>query len=121
MPVLAKAARLRRHKTRSTLMTSNRSIEDWGKLLGYVPAARAILNRLLFRSDIIPMTGRSHRLAQFVSEVHSLPTAFTLPATGRGRQPIRGPDETPRTALPQALLGLDGCQDKIKYHRKCMS
>ena len=120
MPVLAKAARLRRHDTRSTLMTSP-PIEDWGKLLGYVPAARAILNRLLFRSDIIPMTGRSHRLAQFVSEAHSLPTAFTLPATGRGRQPFRGPDETPRTALTQALLGHDGCQDKIKYHRKCMS
>lgn len=54
---------LRRHETRSTLMTSNRPIEDWGKLLGDVPAASAILDRLLSRADIIPMTGRSHRLA----------------------------------------------------------
>jgi DNA replication protein DnaC len=59
---------LRRHETRSTLMTSNRPIEDWGKLLGDVPAASAILDRLLSRADIIPMTGRSHRLAQKISE-----------------------------------------------------
>ena len=44
---------LRRHETRSTLMTSNRPIEDWGKLLGDVPAASAILDRLLSRADII--------------------------------------------------------------------
>jgi DNA replication protein DnaC len=49
-------------------MTSNRPIEDWGKLLGDVPAASAILDRLLSRADIIPMTGRSHRLAQKISE-----------------------------------------------------
>ncbi len=55
---------LRRHETRSTLMTSNRPVEDWGKLLGDVPAAGAILDRLLSRADIIQMTGRSHRLAQ---------------------------------------------------------
>jgi len=55
---------LRRHETRSTLMTSNRPVEDWGKLLGDVPTASAILDRLLSRADIIQMTGRSHRLAQ---------------------------------------------------------
>lgn len=54
---------LRRHETRSTLMTSNRPVEDWGKLLGDVPTAGAILDRLLSRADIIEMTGRSHRLA----------------------------------------------------------
>ena len=54
---------LRRHETRSTLMTSNRPVEDWGKLLGDVPTAGAILDRLLSRADIIEMSGRSHRLA----------------------------------------------------------
>ena len=54
---------LRRHETRSTLMTSNRPVEDWGKLLGDIPTAGAILDRLLSRADIIQMTGRSHRLA----------------------------------------------------------
>ena len=54
---------LRRHESRSTLMTSNRPVEDWGKLLGDVPTAGAILDRLLSRAEIIEMTGRSHRLA----------------------------------------------------------
>jgi DNA replication protein DnaC len=54
---------LRRHETRSTLMTSNRPVEDWGKLLGDIPTAGAILDRLLSRAEIIQMTGRSHRLA----------------------------------------------------------
>ena len=54
---------LRRHETRSTLMTSNRPVEDWGKLLGDIPTTGAILDRLLSRAEIIQMTGRSHRLA----------------------------------------------------------
>jgi DNA replication protein DnaC len=36
---------MRRYETRSTLMTSNRPLEDWGKLLGDVPSATAILDR----------------------------------------------------------------------------
>jgi DNA replication protein DnaC len=37
---------MRRHETRSTLMTSNRPLEDWGKLLHDVPTATAILDRI---------------------------------------------------------------------------
>jgi DNA replication protein DnaC len=55
---------VRRNELRSTLMTSNRPVEEWGKLLGDVPAASAILDRLLHRAEIIAITGRSHRLAQ---------------------------------------------------------
>jgi DNA replication protein DnaC len=53
---------LRRHKVRSTLMTSNRPLEDWGKLLGDVPAATAILDRFLHRAEIIAISGKSYRL-----------------------------------------------------------
>jgi DNA replication protein DnaC len=38
---------MRRYETRSTMMTSNRPLEDWGKLLGDVPSATAILDRFL--------------------------------------------------------------------------
>lgn len=38
---------MRRHETRSTMMTSNRPLEDWGKLVGDVPSATAILDRFL--------------------------------------------------------------------------
>src|SRR5256886_17101838 len=53
---------VRRHQNRSTLMTSNRPIEEWGQLLGDVPAATAILDRFLQQAEVIPITGRSYRL-----------------------------------------------------------
>jgi DNA replication protein DnaC len=53
---------MRRYETRSTIMTSNRPLEDWGKLLSDVPSATAILDRFLHHAEIIPMNGRSYRL-----------------------------------------------------------
>jgi len=53
---------MRRYENRSTIMTSNRPIEDWGKLLGDVPAASAILDRFLHHAQTIAITGRSYRL-----------------------------------------------------------
>jgi len=53
---------MRRHELRSTVMTSNRPIEDWGKLVGDVPSAGAILDRFLQHAEIITITGRSYRL-----------------------------------------------------------
>jgi DNA replication protein DnaC len=53
---------MRRYESRSTMMTSNRPIEEWGKLLNDVPAAGAILDRLLHHAEIIAITGRSYRI-----------------------------------------------------------
>jgi len=53
---------LRRYENRSTIMTSNRPLEEWGKLIGDVPAATAILDRFLHHAEIIEITGRSYRL-----------------------------------------------------------
>jgi DNA replication protein DnaC len=53
---------MRRYEVRATMMTSNRPLEDWGKLLGDVPAATAILDRFLHNADVIAITGRSCRL-----------------------------------------------------------
>lgn len=53
---------MRRHELHSTMMTSNRPLEDWGKLVGDVPAATAILDRLLSHAEIVQITGRSYRL-----------------------------------------------------------
>jgi len=53
---------MRRYEVRSTIMTSNRPIEDWGKLIGDVPTAGAILDRLLQHAEIIPFKGKSYRL-----------------------------------------------------------
>ena len=54
---------MRRYEKRSTIMTSNRPIEEWGKLLGDVPSATAILDRFLHHAEIIAIEGQSYRLA----------------------------------------------------------
>jgi DNA replication protein DnaC len=53
---------MRRYELRSTLMTSNRPLEDWGKLLGDVPSATAILDRFLHHAELLTISGRSYRL-----------------------------------------------------------
>lgn len=53
---------MRRHEIRSTIMTSNRPLEEWGKLIGDVPAATAILDRFLHHAELIQITGKSYRL-----------------------------------------------------------
>jgi len=53
---------MRRYQLRSTIMTSNRPLEDWGKLIGDVPAATAILDRFLHNADVISITGKSYRM-----------------------------------------------------------
>ncbi|NNF05744.1 MAG: ATP-binding protein [Candidatus Eisenbacteria bacterium] len=59
---------MRRYELRSTLMTSNRPIEEWGKLLGDVPAATAILDRFLHHAEILQITGKSYRLKDRASK-----------------------------------------------------
>jgi DNA replication protein DnaC len=59
---------MRRHQLRATVMTSNRPLEDWGKLIGDVPAATAILDRLLANAEIVEITGKSYRLGGEKSE-----------------------------------------------------
>jgi len=55
---------MRRYELKSTMMTSNRPLEDWGKLIGDVPAATAILDRFLHHADVIQIDGKSYRLSQ---------------------------------------------------------
>lgn len=55
---------MRRYELKATMMTSNRPIEDWGKLIGDIPTAGAILDRLLPHTLIIPFKGKSYRLSK---------------------------------------------------------
>jgi DNA replication protein DnaC len=67
---------MRRHENRSTLMTSNHPIEEWGKLLSDVPAASAILDRLLYYEEVIATIGRSYRLQDSANQRTSKPKFF---------------------------------------------
>ena len=53
---------MRRYEVKSTMMTSNRPLEEWGKLIGGVPAATAILDRFLHHAQIIKIKGKSYRM-----------------------------------------------------------
>jgi DNA replication protein DnaC len=52
---------MRRHERASTLVTSNRPVEDWGKLLGDTAAVSAMLDRLLHHGHLLKCGPRSWR------------------------------------------------------------
>ena len=76
---------MRRHELRSTIMTSNRPLEDWGKLIGDVPAATAILDRFLEHAEVITVTGKSYRLRNKADAKSNDP---------KNKKPSRGPKKS---------------------------
>ena len=52
---------MRRYERASTLLTSNRPVDDWGKLLADVAAVGAMLDRLLHHGHILKCGPRSWR------------------------------------------------------------
>ena len=53
---------MRRYERTSTVLTSNRPIEDWGKLLGDTAAVTAMLDRLLHHGHVLKCGPRSWRM-----------------------------------------------------------
>jgi DNA replication protein DnaC len=52
---------MRRYERCSTILTSNRPVEDWGKLLGDTAAVSAMLDRLLHHAHVLKCGPRSWR------------------------------------------------------------
>jgi DNA replication protein DnaC len=52
---------MRRYERASTLLTSNRVVEDWGKLLGDTAAVGAMLDRLLHHGHVLKCGPKSWR------------------------------------------------------------
>jgi len=52
---------MRRYERASTILTSNRPVDDWGKLLGDTAAVTALLDRLLHHAHILKCGPRSWR------------------------------------------------------------
>ncbi|MGE0550469.1 MAG: ATP-binding protein [Kofleriaceae bacterium] len=44
---------MRRYERASTLLTSNRPVDDWGKLLGDAAAGSALIDRLLHHAHVL--------------------------------------------------------------------
>jgi DNA replication protein DnaC len=86
---------MRRYETRSTMMTSNRPLEDWGKLIGDVPSATAILDRFLHHAEIVQITGKSYRLRNQARQ-------------GKDGDDEAKPNGAPPTAAKSKPAGADG-------------
>ena len=80
---------MRRYENRSTIMTSNRPIEDLGQAARRRAAAGAILDRFLHHAQTIAITGRSYRLKDKASP------------PGKKKEKPKKPNE-PSTAEPRA-------------------
>jgi DNA replication protein DnaC len=52
---------MRRYERAATLITSNRPVDDWGKLLGDTAAVTALLDRLLHHAHVLKCGPRSWR------------------------------------------------------------
>lgn len=52
---------MRRHERASTILTSNRPVEDWGKMLGDTAAVTAMLDRVLHHGHVFKCGPRSYR------------------------------------------------------------
>ncbi len=55
---------MRRYERTSTVLTSNRPVNDWGKLLGDTAAVSALLDRMLHHAHLIKCDPRSWRTQQ---------------------------------------------------------
>jgi DNA replication protein DnaC len=53
---------VRRYEKGSIIISSNRPLEDWGKLLGDNAATGAILDRFLHHAEVIKLDGKSYRM-----------------------------------------------------------
>jgi DNA replication protein DnaC len=56
---------MRRYERRSTLITSNRPVDEWGKLLGDTAAVTALLDRVLHHAHVLKCGPKSWRMKQY--------------------------------------------------------
>ena len=75
----------RRYERGSILITSNRSVGEWGQVFGDPVVTTAILDRLLHHSTVITIRGDSYRLRQ------KYRSAFSRRPDRRSRQPRNYP------------------------------
>ena len=71
---------MRRYERASTIITSNRPLEDWPKLFGDTPAVAAFLDRLMHHSHLIEIRGKSYRLHESSLAARRRKTTSELPS-----------------------------------------
>lgn len=74
----------RRYETASTVLTSNKSFEEWGEIFGDDVMAAALIDRLLHHCHVVNIRGNSYRMRHHSELWHTL------------NSPTNPGDDTPR-------------------------
>jgi DNA replication protein DnaC len=80
----------RRYEQASTVLTSNKSFEEWGEIFGDEVMAAALIDRLLHHCHIVNIRGNSYRMRQHSElwkALHPAPEPEEPPKSRRGRRP----------------------------------
>lgn len=56
----------KRYENKSTIITTNLNFDEWGDLFSDEKIAAAILDRLLHHATVIPITGKSYRIKDYI-------------------------------------------------------
>ena len=74
-----------RYEKGSMILTSNKGFGEWGDLMGDVPLATAILDRLLHHAHVINIRGQSYRMkSRIKAGVNITPQQFSVDMTTNG-------------------------------------
>jgi DNA replication protein DnaC len=77
----------RRYERGSIIVTSNRSFEQWGEILGDAMVAAALIDRLVHHATMIGLKGKSYRLRERGSGVVPATQIAASPQRRRTRSP----------------------------------
>jgi DNA replication protein DnaC len=80
----------RRYERASTVMTSNKSFEEWGEVLGDEVMAAALIDRILHHCHIVNIRGNSYRMRQHTELWQALHQGSEEPATRSRRKAKEG-------------------------------
>ena len=82
----------RRYESASTVLTSNKSFEEWGEIFGDEVMAAALIDRLLHHCHIVNIRGNSFRMRQH-AELYAVlhhrrepPTPPSIKRRGQARE-----------------------------------
>jgi DNA replication protein DnaC len=78
-----------RYEKKSTLITSNRIISDWDKMLGDATLSSAVLDRLMHHCNMLKFEGRSYRMRE--AGLRTALPATSTPEGKTGGGPIPNP------------------------------
>ena len=87
----------RRYEHHSTVLTSNKSFEEWGEVLGDEVMAAALIDRVLHHCHLVNIRGNSYRMREHADLLRSLePTdsASPRPPASRARRRSKGGQTT---------------------------